>query len=487
MTEHRAKTAALLAFEAGRLSTMGRARVEAHLGRCATCRRELAAMRVYGHVRAEVHRTPPPEVDWSRVEQALAREAQHPPRPPWRSPLTVTAAALVTASAAAALIVMWLAPPSHPSTAGSTGATPSTATDATAQAARPRPLEPQVTATAGQVHIVRPGMEPAPLAAGDHLSPGASIRTGPGSQVHLRFTSGTGAVLGERGAVRIDTSTTHAIHLALEAGVVSHRVRRGGPLGDFRVTAGAYQVRVVGTRFAVQRQGDEVAVRVTEGTVEVLYGGQPLQVLKGPAQWGTEGAEAADDLEPVPPRGVEADATAWTVLRLPPSDRVRAWELDGLTFEALHGGVTLGLPPGEVRLRALLRTGDRVPVDLSIGATGHRLAEADLGDLLPEPVGHLPRAEITETIRQAGPALQSCYERAMRLQPDLSGRHTLQVRVGRSGIVQEARLLNGSPDGAPGGELTECVAGALRKRAFPAPRGGPITFEVPLSFQHVTP
>jgi len=73
-TRHRAWVAMLAAYVNGTLSEGDRVRVEAHLGRCGACRRELEAFRLIQGAVLEAHRgleVPDPAVGWARFRRRL--------------------------------------------------------------------------------------------------------------------------------------------------------------------------------------------------------------------------------------------------------------------------------------------------------------------------------------------------------------------------------------------------------------------------------
>jgi hypothetical protein len=72
--------------------------------------------------------------------------------------------------------------------------------------------------------------------------------------------------------------------VVIERGSASFAVAARLQRPAFLVVAGDATVRVVGTRFQVQRRADEVTVSVQEGKVEVLYRGEVHSVFAG-ASW----------------------------------------------------------------------------------------------------------------------------------------------------------------------------------------------------------
>ena len=105
-------------------------------------------------------------------------------------------------------------------------------------------------------------------------------------------------VLAAHSDVNVSGSDAAGWRVRLQAGRVDCQVapRRGRP--PFVVEAGATQVTVVGTRFAVTRSGDQARVDVSEGRVLVDSGDS--HVLLGPG-------ESWPQLEPSPPPPAEAE------------------------------------------------------------------------------------------------------------------------------------------------------------------------------------
>jgi TolA-binding protein len=96
----------------------------------------------------------------------------------------------------------------------------------------------------------------------------------------LRFSDGSSVVAAPHTTTRVMQVTPEGARLTLERGrVEAHVVHREG--SRWQVAAGPFVVRVTGTRFQVSwdPQSEKLAVRVSEGRVEVSGDGQPRQVL----------------------------------------------------------------------------------------------------------------------------------------------------------------------------------------------------------------
>ncbi len=96
----------------------------------------------------------------------------------------------------------------------------------------------------------------------------------------LRFSDGSSVVAAPHTTTRVMQVTPDGAQLTLERGRVdAHVVHREA--SRWQVAAGPFVVRVTGTRFGVSwdPQTEKLAVKVTEGRVEVSGGGHPGQVL----------------------------------------------------------------------------------------------------------------------------------------------------------------------------------------------------------------
>jgi transmembrane sensor len=158
------------------------------------------------------------EAGWQRVRARRRR-----PRALRHAPLAAAVAAL------AAILFLWLRPPAAPAEVGA-------------------------LAVAGSV----------PLPVEWESGTGATIALDDGSRVELAADS------------RLRTRSSDAAHveLALEHGRATFDVKPGGPRA-WGIDAGPVVVRVLGTRFTVERDGDVVDVSVERGKVLVEGDGVP--------------------------------------------------------------------------------------------------------------------------------------------------------------------------------------------------------------------
>lgn len=474
MKAHRPKTAALVAYADGLLSSKGRARLERHLARCAACRRELAAIRTYESMADAARETPVPELDFGRMELALAREARRvsgeieavkQPRR-WRT-------FGIVAVAAAALVALAL---SWPEPQRSTVELPPTSVDPV-QPSEPAPPEPArlapiVTLAAGTAEELTG--EARALDPGAALDEGDRLRTGDDGLVHVAIAGTTGVVAEHRTEIVLTRAREDAVELTLERGRVSSQVAPLASQARYVVLAAGHAIEVRGTRFAVARTDDDVAVDLAEGHVAVRTPAGETIELVAPARWRSSGGSQGEPEEVAVPR----QRSEGTPVRFAHPELVR-WQIDGEAI-ASAGAVRMRLSPGEHELRGWDLRGRLFTAVLPVGTEPVFLEPAALRPEAPRlRPGHLEEAVIARVIQRARRQLAGCYERALRIHPEVHGRLRLRVTVGLMGDVLRVSVLGA--DAADTNELRQCISTYARRWTFPPP-GGPVTFEVPLAF-----
>lgn len=85
----------------------------------------------------------------------------------------------------------------------------------------------------------------------------------------------------------------------------------------------------------------------------------------------------------------------------------------------------------------------------------------------------------TSALRAKGGQARGCYNRALRQNATLSGKLSLQLRIGPSGNVCSLQV---TQDTLGDAAVTACVTQMYRAGKFPAPEGGCVDAQVPLSF-----
>lgn len=480
--KHQPKTAALIALEEDLLSPKGTERIKRHLAGCAVCRAEQASMRVYEQMVKDVKALPVPDVNWDKMDLALRREARVQAKA-IKSEKAGTYAPLFGIAAAAALVAVAI---SRFGAAGTSDPTLASNQDTVAHTnevvtADGDAIVGVVTAIAGGVH--RDSQTGATLAVGDALAEGAHILSDSNAELHARMLEGTGFVLSASSDVTITKARENAVELTLAAGEVSSQVHHLNAEERFLVHAADYMVRVRGTRFSVKRTADDVAVSVDEGFVEVSKHGEVLAVVRAPGQWGTSGALLARASGQVPQaRSLDAASLELPVLTIPPLPTMATWTVDNMTVPAT-GMFALRVSPGSLEIIGTDLHGVATRISYNMLAEGGTLDPAVL--FVPEArpqaprAGSLTAAQIQSVVRERLPGINRCYERWLRVRPDLSGATRLSVVVDASGAVSEASFTMGSNTFAP---LAQCVTAQVRTWTFPEPRGNAgVTLEIPLN------
>jgi anti-sigma factor RsiW len=551
---HPPKTAALLAYAEGALSDRGRARVDRHLAACGTCRRTLAAIQTYESLVDEARETPlevlAPHldaVDPARTEDAWRALSRRLPRrrgwsaallgehgtlgPGWRWGLSGIGVLFLALAASLGTVDDDRGDPT--ASAGNDGATrvPQAAEKAAADSVAPEspPLDAWVLAGTSDARVAGRSLPTSDddeagvprVRVGDTLevsAPGGFLDVAVATPGRLPTAPSPATGLRVLGPARV-----HVDHL--DQGGVTLRIAHGTLVAEvapvpgshrFRVLAGTWQARVLGTRFEVRRgigdRPDLVEVVVDEGQVGLSRrpapesdgaAAPPAQrgggaaadetILEAPTRWssstpGRRGpTRRASRAVPGPWLGL-ADGTPLTAgaretFQLEPAPEVDAWLLG-----------TAAAPPAPVRLyaraahvRALglaLRTKDGRRLELEVGDRGGPIATPS--PLTPSgPIrrmGTLPKEEVAEVVRRGRRQLRRCYDRALRVSgTDFSADLRLGLRIARTGEVRRADV-RGVGEGEAPPAFRRCVEEAAQAWHFPAPDGGPVDVEVPFRF-----
>jgi hypothetical protein len=502
---HKPKTAALEALAADLLSDEGKRRIERHLASCDPCRRELAAIQIFQEAQREVS-TARPELDWGKMELALAREARDQAKarrsPPPRSSLVWGGVALAVAAAALAVFT-WRGTGVERVAQGPGRSPGSTETQHAVPGAETAPAGPELARYASGVVSMLAGSatfeasegdspEPSPVDIGARLERGA-LETAALSQAHVVLESPQGTAVAR---VALGPSTRLALGESRDVEAEPRRLEtvlsRGRATVDafetdarVVVLAGAYRVEIRAARCTIDLVDEPdgrtrvsvAAADPTVGEVVVIGPEGSRHVLTGPdapRAWSSSGEPAQlEELAQAPADGALLQVAHEGAVRFQIDDHV------------VEGGPSLAMrvPPGLVTIRAFDAAGREFRTEVSLGPDGLALAPDALQPLRPRLQGYLAPEEITPVVRQSQRALQRCYEQALRLRPDLGG-GLLRARVtldGR-GAVRRVQLEH---DGAPA-SLEACVRQEAATWAFPPP-GGPMSFELPLRFHATSP
>lgn len=215
------------------------------------------------------------DVDAARVAAGWERVRARRARPRIvRRAITIAPVAAI-AVVLALLVRAWLAPPTTPT---------STAAAATAKVA----------------------LAPIALAGGDALP--AEWSADKGSSPVVPLDDGSRLELAPGTRVRTGRGAPDRVELAVDRGRTTFDVKPGGPRA-WVVDAGPVVVRVLGTRFTVARDGDDVSVTVERGKVQVESRGV-VRVLTAGEKFESTTTSKATETPAEPPSRAESAASA---------------------------------------------------------------------------------------------------------------------------------------------------------------------------------
>jgi len=100
--------------------------------------------------------------------------------------------------------------------------------------------------------------------------------------------------------------------------------------------------------------------------------------------------------------------------------------------------------------------------------------------------GTLPKAVIDKQLKAAGPAIQACYEQALKTKPELRGTVDINFVVAPDGKVAHADVSE-SDDALNDVPTLDCILGEIRKLTFPEPNGGRVFINYPLRLEPPKP
>jgi len=92
-------------------------------------------------------------------------------------------------------------------------------------------------------------------------------------------------------------------------------------------------------------------------------------------------------------------------------------------------------------------------------------------------IGKLDGSQVTRVFRRRARAFRSCYERRLKVNPNLKGKLVLRFTIGTAGRITSIRVAsNSTGDSAVG----SCIRGKVRGWRFTPPENGSVTFTYPI-------
>jgi hypothetical protein len=98
----------------------------------------------------------------------------------------------------------------------------------------------------------------------------------------------------------------------------------------------------------------------------------------------------------------------------------------------------------------------------------------------PDVDGSLDPNVITRELRSRKGAIQACYERALKRNPELGGKLALRFEISTVGKVTK---IEAEQDTIGDPEVFSCIKQLMSMWHFPAPQGGAVTVAYPFIFQ----
>ncbi len=147
---------------------------------------------------------------------------------------------------------------------------------------------------------------------------------------------------------------------------------------------------------------------------------------------------------------------------------------------AIGRNTTARAPAGPLPGRpGLLRGGPEVATQAVGPERGPRTQVIMLPSRDPPPSNPACQADaggVARALRNNLGGIRSCYERAVRNAPTLSGRIALHFTVGESGRARQVTASGMTP------EVSTCVESAVQRIVFPVPACGAESYEFPINF-----
>ncbi len=117
------------------------------------------------------------------------------------------------------------------------------------------------------------------------------------------------------------------------------------------------------------------------------------------------------------------------------------------------------------------------------GGTGEKIKTVSISGKITginaEVDGKMDQAKINAIIKSKQKALQDCYERELRRNPNLSGKIVVRFTIGEDGKVSDVRI---ESDNMGNPEVSDCILSRIRRWIFPKPDEGSVTVSVPFVF-----
>jgi hypothetical protein len=169
-------------------------------------------------------------------------------------------------------------------------------------------------------------------------------------------------------------------------------------------------------------------------------------------------------------------------------------DVDRDQAKAFEGVGGLQVASGEGQLRGIKTgtggsgkvasiSGLRGGADIAGGGTGsvgpERRISAVVKSEAPAVDGELDPGIVAKEVKARLSAIKTCYERALKRNPNLGGKITIHWTITAAGTVQGVDVEN---DSLGDSEVANCIKGLVARWRFPAPSGGAVEVSYPFVF-----
>ncbi len=336
-------------------------------------------------------------------------------------------------------------------------------------------LEAVVTLVGGRVTLTRAGQS-LTVDGRSRLSGGDGIELAPAARLAAQWADGSGFLVTGPARMTVDRLTAARTSLGIERGQIDVRVRPGSGQAVAVVTP-RHIVSVHGTWFRVAASLQRTTVEVLEGVVDVAErDGSSSTLLRAPARatfgvgsarTGTLTAGEATRLRAESELNLSSTSESTGLLHID-APALANVAVDGVTFG--QGSLAVRRPLGRhlVELTELGFTPARRWVDADQPLVTLSLA---LGPLRTQDIS---ADDLARTLARQRPQIQSCYERGLKRDPQLTGTIVLRLEIGEGGRVRRASVESSTLNDAP---VVDCLVDHALHSVYP---GENVTVVYPL-------
>jgi outer membrane biosynthesis protein TonB len=153
-------------------------------------------------------------------------------------------------------------------------------------------------------------------------------------------------------------------------------------------------------------------------------------------------------------------------------DTNAAGEKDGISGGASDADGT-GASAGIGDLEGGRAAKEAESADASTGQKQEKTVKANIrgGEQQSVGMGTLDAGSISSVIRRRQSAIQNCYERVLKTNPNAGGKLVLRFTIGTRGRVTKTEVLSD----ISGGSVGSCASSRVKRWRFPRPKGGSVT------------